>query len=783
MTKFKIVLSLLIFSFFNCYSQSFTIESIHSFDGTGDNFDRSIKVDQNDNVYFLGVFKDSVYLNSGIGQNAYLSNGEYDIFLSKFDSSGTYLWSIHIGGTGYDQCYDLTIDNNGNLYLTGYFRLTVDFDPGSGVSTLTALGGKDIFILKLNSNGIFQWVKRIGGNAWDESLSIKLDSSGSIFIAGYFEQNVDFDPGSGSSIVNSNGDSDVFIAKYNSNGEFLWVNHFGDNGYSEAYGMEIDSNGNVYITGMYAGNVDVDPSASVFSLISSGNDAFIVSYNNDGDFRWATSVGGFSNSDRGLAILYSEGNIYSSGVFKGIIDFDPGAQVFELSTNGLINSYLLKLDTLGNFIWVSQIEGLESGSYSSPQSLIVDENSNILMLGSCIGKLDFCSDSALYHIQYSENLEVFLCSFSSNSDLNWNKTFKTNEWQYDNLYRNIMCSNNGDDVYMTLSYSDSVNFVSSAGEIQLYSGNTYNALFMKLSPCVANYDTVFIQECNFFVLTNEDTIFESGVYNMTYTNSQGCDSIIKYQIEIINPTISMNIEECDFYISPSGSLYTESGIFWDTLTTGGLCDSIFQINLTLQNSYDTLIYIDTCKQYVLNGNLYTNSTVVIDSFSTVSGCDSVIHYDMSIFQFDSILTNGSTLIAPLADSYQWVHCNNFVLINGAVDQYYTPESGGSFAVIVNYNDCIDTTDCVELLLGINSEVYDRSFILYPNPSKNYLNVNGKAMVNCTYQIINNLGDVILCGESISENLFLDTSWINSGFYIIEIQNFGQTIRKRLIIIK
>src|SRR5690606_19324646 len=114
-----------------------------------------------------------------------------DIFISKLDTLGNFVWAKKIGGIGSDYSNSIALDNYGNVYTTGYFEDTVDFDPGFGVSYLNSTGGKDIFICKLDTSGNFVWAKKIGGSGTDAGNSIAVDNLGNIYITGYFEGLVD----------------------------------------------------------------------------------------------------------------------------------------------------------------------------------------------------------------------------------------------------------------------------------------------------------------------------------------------------------------------------------------------------------------------------------------------------------------------------------------------------------------------------------------------------------------------------------------------------------------
>jgi hypothetical protein len=145
-------------------------------------------------VYTTGIFQDTIDFNPGTGVANLSAVGEEDVFILKLDANGNFLWAKSFGGIEMDQGYSIAIDAEGNVYTTGYFIDTVDFDPGTGVTNLSAVGGKDIFILKLDPNGNFVWAKSFGGI---EGIGIAIDGMGNVITTGYFSDTVDFDPGTG----------------------------------------------------------------------------------------------------------------------------------------------------------------------------------------------------------------------------------------------------------------------------------------------------------------------------------------------------------------------------------------------------------------------------------------------------------------------------------------------------------------------------------------------------------------------------------------------------------
>ena len=185
-----------------------------------------------------------------------------------------------------------------------------------GIKTIKIAVGI-IFILILSTNAFAQWAYNIGEGNNDVGESIAVDSSGNVYITGYFSgSNVDF---GGGNTLSSNGDRDIYFAKYDTNGNYQWAHNIGESGQDYGQGIAVDSSGNVYITGRFQGsNVDFDPGAGTHQLSSSGaDDIYFAKYDTDGYYQWAHSVGG-SSQDVSLDIAVdSTGDVYITGFFRG----------------------------------------------------------------------------------------------------------------------------------------------------------------------------------------------------------------------------------------------------------------------------------------------------------------------------------------------------------------------------------------------------------------------------------------------------------------------------------
>ena len=275
-----------------------------------------------------------------------------------------------MGGTGQDQGWSVAVDAAGNVFTTGSFSGTVDFDPGTGTSFLTSAGGLDIFVSKLTNAGNFVWAKQLGGlDNFVVGQGIALDGSGNVYSCGYFQGVADFDPGIGIYNLTSNNSGSsqgVFISKLDASGNFTWAKQFYGTGNDFGYGIAIDVTGNVFTTGAFNGTADFDPGPGTVFLApaSGGKDIFVSKLDASGNFVWAKQFGGpGAADDYGHAIIVDgSGNVYTTGRFLETVDFDPGPGIYNLTTVTFAsNCFISKLDAGGNFVFAKQIGGSSTG--------------------------------------------------------------------------------------------------------------------------------------------------------------------------------------------------------------------------------------------------------------------------------------------------------------------------------------------------------------------------------------------------------------------------------------
>ena len=211
---------------------------------------RDVAVDGSGNAYVTGWTEGSLDGN--------INAGVEDLFLVKYDPSGTKLWTKQLGTSNIDQAYGVAVDGSGNAYVTG--------DTSGGLDGNTSAGGADLFLVKYDPSGSKLWTKQLGSASLDYARDVAVDGSGNAYVTGYTYGSLD---------GNNAGSPDLFLVKYDPSGTKLWTKQIGTAEFDIANGVAVDGRGNAYVTGGTDGGLDGNTSAGRI-------DAFVVSYTSNG---------------------------------------------------------------------------------------------------------------------------------------------------------------------------------------------------------------------------------------------------------------------------------------------------------------------------------------------------------------------------------------------------------------------------------------------------------------------------------------------------------------------
>ena len=330
---------------------------------------RGIAVDSGGNSYVTGTFRGSATFGAGEATETTLTSAaQVEIFLARYDSTGALVWAKQASGTSFDFGNSIDVDASGNSYITGYFDGSATFGAGGATATTLASSGQDdIFLARYDSTGALVWAKQAGGTDYDRAFHIRVDASGNSYITGYFEGSATFGAGgAAAATLTSDGDSDIFLARYDSKGALAWALRAGGASTDDGYAIDVDASGNSYITGYFNGTATFGAGGATATTMTSDGDSdiFLARYDSTGALVWAKQAGGTSRDISNRVYADASGNSYISGTFEDTAIFGPG-EAGQTMLTGAFNgngTFVAKYDSAGMLVWAKQPAGYASAT-------------------------------------------------------------------------------------------------------------------------------------------------------------------------------------------------------------------------------------------------------------------------------------------------------------------------------------------------------------------------------------------------------------------------------------
>jgi hypothetical protein len=304
-----------------------------------------METDASDNIYLAGFLSGTADFDPSPGTYTLSASGSTNRYFAKYNSTGDLIFAKTIGATGLFSINDLKVDNQGNIILAGLFGGTCDFDPSAASYTLTNSANASIpFVAKYDNNGalVFAFPLVDPGTGYSSAKGLSIDNTNNIYVAGLHTATTDFDPGSSVVNVPVNADQELFFAKYDASGNFVYAKGLvSDNaGFSDYNAMILDNLGNIYLAA-YANSkqyIDLDPSSASYTMnFPALQMAFIAKYDNNGSFVDARLFQGYPSPTVSTVypvnMYFVANNLYVLGLFGGI-DFDFSAGVHGAVAHG-----------------------------------------------------------------------------------------------------------------------------------------------------------------------------------------------------------------------------------------------------------------------------------------------------------------------------------------------------------------------------------------------------------------------------------------------------------------
>ncbi len=440
-----------------------------------------VAIDSAGNAYVTGAISGSTDFHpSGTTatENFSLSSiGLKDIFIAKYSDTGEPLWGFSIGGIAGgpgldDEGVAIAVSPAGNVFVTGYFQGTADFDPGDGVAEVTSNGFRDVFMASYTADGNFRWARGFGGTADDRGHDVGLHENNAVFFTGFFRETGTLS--SGQDALTSAGEEDGFLISMDQDAGLNWLFNYGDFSVDKGNRVAADGAGNVYLLGVFSRDASFDPagSADPLSSLSGSQDGVLASYTPAGDFRWAIPIGGaLLDGTTGLAVD-AEGHAYLTGFFLGSVDFAPRNGPVERTSIGR-DIYIARYTSTGTLDWVHPLgSGFAEGS-----NIDVNDNGDVLFSGFFTGEI-FPNPLSTLRLTSNGEQDILLASYNADGTFQW----ATNVGgPLAEIPSGVAVSPNGD-AYLAGYFEDEVDFDAGLDTLLIASAGSFDGFVAQFTP-------------------------------------------------------------------------------------------------------------------------------------------------------------------------------------------------------------------------------------------------------------------------------------------------------------
>jgi hypothetical protein len=500
--KFALTIITVILTLVSAAAQSPDFTWIITAGGTG--FDRAhdMVVDNDGNYIITGEFSDAAIF----GSTQISSLGSSDIFIVKYDQNENLVWVNSAGSPGYDYGRSVAVDNAGNVIVTGIFSGTVRF---SALVSITSLGNFDVFTAKYSGDGNLLWVKSGGSGDFDYSTGITTDNLNNVIITGTFQSSISFDD----SVVTSQQElEDIFIVKYDPDGNVIWAHNSGGNYYySFSSGVTTNNNNEIIITGFAVDFIATQGSPQIF----------LNKYSPDGSLIWESKASEAGPYGGGVDVITDDGFIYFVGSFSDTISFGN----ISLISQSEVDIFIAKYDNNGNPVWVIQDS---PAAYIFTGGITLDEAGNVYIIAN---RSQFLESPG-------EVIDIFTAKYNRDGILVWSKL----SGSLDNDEAGSIAVDLNGDVLITGSYSDNADF----GNFILPSLGSEDIFLAKLpspglsfNPASVNFDTLLVGEISTqTVILNNTTNADLTIFNISIFGAAAQDFSVSGLIPAGIPALS-----------------------------------------------------------------------------------------------------------------------------------------------------------------------------------------------------------------------------------------------------
>ncbi|MGQ0826926.1 MAG: SBBP repeat-containing protein [Bacteroidota bacterium] len=687
-------------------------------------------------------------------------------------------WAKRVGWYAFDLGYGVATDGAGNVYIAGKYELEAYF----GGTRVSCAGNHDIYVAKYGPDGSFKWVRTAGGVSGDYAHAIVADGAGNVYVTGDMERTVKF----GSVTLTGNGSNDVFVAKYNTNGDLMWAKKLGGSNQSDrGLGIALIT-GSVYITGHFKSIANFAGT----KLTSSGeDDIFIAKYSTDGQFQWIKKAGG-PGDDEGTAITGdASGNIYVTGFFAKTANFGS----FSVTSKGVADIFIAKYNSSGTCIWV---KSAGSGATDYGYGVAADNSGRIFVTGGFRYTTSF---SGISLKASGGNADIFVACYNSSGNIIWAK--KAGGSQSD--YGRAIAIDGSSNIYITGNYGLSATFgsttITGADETEIYfasydaSGNVRWVL--KAGGVTDDSDPDRFIEMGLSICVDKSrNVIASGAYRSASTF--GSTTLAKWNhtevyVTKIRQSGSARSAAPNVTITPSdtASFCTGGSVL---LTTAQ--DSAYQYiwkkdNIVINGAKDASYKANTPGSYsviVISGadTLESEATIITESRSITA----------SIKPEGPLVCKDTPAVLTANEGYGFIYQwkRDGEIIPGATSSSYKTDASGNYQVKIIQGSCFDWSAHTKVSLecpipdssitGISKNFLkerDDSLLfvkIYPNPNNglftleiNMSDIAGEVKI----ELVNAMGQLIHQKSILTNNGYINEhmeleSTVPLGIYFLQV---------------
>ncbi len=672
-------------------------------------------------------------------------------------------------------------DQMGNNFIAGRGTGDIDFDMGPGSSTLPEISFKDLYLVKYDANNNLDWLLSFEGTVVSNQIRAMVsDDDGNIYIGGAFSGRLHLTE-DGQNEITSFGSTSTFLAKFDKDGNLIWQFTIGDTNFSQYPDELYIVNNRLIVQLVYSGTFDVDP-GSGSTMLSGSSNAMLV-YDLDGALVEANTHKGSTNVD--ASAIDSDGNLYIGGLFSGLVTFDYKSNASILSNgifdaflvkyDSNFNLVWLKRLNKGfetlvftNIAIDSNDDLITSGIFATGTEIgefTAENDANYLVKVSKEGEYEnlieiLPESSFLSDLAVNSNDQIILgASFSEVIDID--PTAEVEELTPMGANENFFLAVYESDFSLAGSgqiYATSLNTRS----VHLDNSDELNVLI----DFEGDGKVVFGSVMNYEASEEENFVF----YDL---DIGGCSTTME----------QIALDGCDM-ITINGETITTSGNYEQVLVNAEGCDSILNISVTIYPNYESSAEIESCGPYEIDGAIFTTSGVYSILLTTSQGCDSTVLVDLEIFEVDKTLTVSDVQIVSNendGESYQWYDCDTDLPIENETGMSFIPQNDGTYRVEITKGACIEFSDCIDFNL-VSTKEYDFEITVSPNPSQGVIHIHTvNQSRDFKVSVLDITGKEILSPVDLNVQGVLDLNHLASGLYLIKLENNEQLGIRKVII--